>query len=474
MSFHQARYPERLVKEYSSDNSSFIEYTEIPEWFPDSMRRGSLNLPQIAEYDVVRHFTRLSEMNYSVDTGVYPLGSCTMKFNPKYADRIASIQEFSEVHPLSGEDNMQGSLRIMYELQEMLKSISQMDEVSLQPPAGAQGEFTGIMIIRKFFEVNGEGSIRNEILIPDSAHGTNPASSAMGGFKTVEIPSNGDGMVDLGALESALSERTAALMITNPNTLGIFDSQISEIARMVHSAGGFLYYDGANFNAILGKTAPGKMGFDITHFNLHKTFATPHGGGGPGAGPVGVVKKLKDFLPVPIVRKNMERYFLDSSLKNTIGKVAGFYGNFGILLRAWAYIRRNGSDGLCEITERAVLNTNYLAGKLSQKYRIPYAKIKKHEVVVSSEGTGKRALDIAKYLLDQGLHPPTIYFPLIVKEALMIEMTETVSREDLDLYAESMLKALEVSESEISEMPRNTAVRRVDEVKAARDQILRW
>lgn len=474
MSYHQARYSEKLINEYRSGNSSFIEQAEIPDWIPESVCRNSLNLPPVAEYDLVRHFTRLSEMNYSVDTGIYPLGSCTMKFNPKYADSIASIPEFLDMHPLSSEDSIQGSLRIMYELQEMLKSISHMDEVSLQPPAGAQGEFTGIMIVKKFFEVNGQGNIRDEILIPDSAHGTNPASSAMGGFKTVEIPSNEDGMVDLKALESALSERTAALMITNPNTLGIFDNQISEIARMVHAAGGFLYYDGANFNAILGKTAPGKMGFDITHFNLHKTFATPHGGGGPGAGPVGVVSRLKEYLPVPVVRKDGERYYLDSSLKNTIGKVAGFYGNFGILLRAWAYIRRNGSDGLKEVTERAVINTNYLTKKLSQKYRIPYAKIKKHEVVVSSEGTGKRAMDIAKYLLDLGMHPPTIYFPLIVKEALMIEMTETVSREDLDHYAEAMLNALETSDKEISDMPRNTAVRRVDEVKAARDLILRW
>ena len=474
MEFRQARYAERMLKEYSSGSSFFLHQDEVPDWIPAEIRRSSLMLPEVSEYDVIRHFTRLSQMNYSVDTGLYPLGSCTMKFNPKYADRIASMAEFSEMHPLSDESLVQGSLQVMYELQEMLKDISRMDEVSLQPPAGAQGEFTGICIVKKYFQDAGVADVRDEILIPDSAHGTNPASAAMGGFKTIEIPSNGNGTVDVDALKAALSERTAALMITNPNTLGIFETEIEEIARLVHEAGAFLYYDGANFNAILGKTAPGKMGFDITHFNLHKTFATPHGGGGPGAGPVGVRGKLAEYLPVPVIRYRDGKYVLDSSLKHTIGKVSAYFGNFGILLRAWAYIRRNGSEGLENVSETAVLNTNYLARKLASTYLVPKGKLKKHEVVISSENTGRRALDIAKFLLDEGIHPPTVYFPLTVHEAMMIEVTESASKDDIDTFAEALIRAASEDPEKLKKLPQNTAVGRVDEVKAARDLKLKW
>ncbi len=474
MGFRQARYDEPFIRDYHSGSTFFSRHEDLPDWLPKELRRETVPIPDVSEYDVIKHFTRLSQMNFSVDTGLYPLGSCTMKFNPKYADKIAAIPEFSELHPQTDEPMMQGSLQIMYELQEMLKAISHMDEVSLQPLAGAQGEFTGIRIIKKFFENAGKADVRDEILIPDSAHGTNPASAAMGGFKTVEIPSNENGTVDVDALKAAISERTAAFMITNPNTLGIFEGRIEEIARIIHDAGAFLYYDGANFNAILGKTAPGKMGFDITHFNLHKTFATPHGGGGPGAGPVGVRGELKEYLPSPIVRLRDGNYVLDYSMKHSIGKIAGFYGNFGVLLRAWAYIKRNGSDGLKEVSESAVLNTNYLTKRIAGTYEVPNGGVKKHEVAVSSEKTGRRALDIAKYLLDMGFHSPTIYFPLTVHEALMIEVTESASKAEIDAYVDAMINAASEPIENLKQMPKNTSVGRVDEVKAARDLKLKW
>ena len=441
---------------------------------PGEILRKDLKLPEVSEYDVVRHYTRLSQMNYSVDLGIYPLGSCTMKFNPKLADMVSTFEGFSGIHPLQSEETVQGSLKIMYELQEYLKDISDMDAITLQPLAGAHGEFTGILIVRKYHEDKGDLGNRTEIIIPDSAHGTNPASAAMCGFDVVEIPSGPNGTVNIEALKAALSEKTAAFMITNPNTLGIFEDQITEIAKLVHDAGALLYYDGANFNAILGITSPGLMGFDIVHFNLHKTFATPHGGGGPGSGPVAVRAHLKDFLPVPIVSMKDKRYFLDYSMKKTIGKVSSYFGSFNMLLRAWSYIKYHGRDGLNENTLDAVMNANYLSKKLSAAFRIPYKPLKKHELVLSTEGTGKKALDLAKYLIDQGVHAPTVYFPLIVHEAMMIEPTETVSKTDLDNFAEMLLKGLEVEEEELKKMPRNLSVGRLDEVKAARDLKIRW
>jgi glycine dehydrogenase subunit 2 len=475
VSYRQAVYDEPYIKDYHSGSTYRIPGTIDADrlGLPDELKREELNLPDVAEYDVVRHFTRLSQMNYGVDVGFYPLGSCTMKFNPKYADQIASISQFNDSHPLLPEDMVQGNLQVIYELQEALKVLSDMDAVTVQPMAGAQGEFTGMLITRKYFEFRNEPE-RKEIIIPDSAHGTNPASAAMAGFEVVEVPSSSEGTVDLDALKAAVSERTAAFMITNPNTLGIFETHIEEIAKIVHGAGGLLYYDGANFNAIVGKTSPGLMGFDIVHFNLHKTFATPHGGGGPGSGPVAVTSKLKDFLPVPVVRYDGGRYYLDYSLPHTIGKVVSTIGSFGVLLRAWAYINYNGADGLDENSTLAVLNTNYLRSKVDGKYYIPYRKLKKHEFVISTENTGKRALDVAKFLLDHGMHPPTIYFPLMVKESLMIEPTESVGKSDLDKYAQLLLDALDVPDSELKELPKNTTVTRIDEVKAARDLKLRW
>ena len=477
MPFRQATYDEPLISEMRSGSTYRIPgdaSATVLKDLPGEILRKDLKLPEVSEYDVVRHYTRLSQMNYSVDLGIYPLGSCTMKFNPKLADLVSTFEGFSGTHPLQSEETVQGSLKIMYELQEYLKDISDMDAITLQPLAGAHGEFTGILIVRKYHEDRGDLGKRTEIIIPDSAHGTNPASAAMCGFDVVEIPSGPNGTVNIEALKAALSEKTAAFMITNPNTLGIFEDQITEIAKLVHDAGALLYYDGANFNAILGITSPGLMGFDIVHFNLHKTFATPHGGGGPGSGPVAVKAHLKDFLPVPVVSMKDKRYFLDYSMKKTIGKVSSYFGSFNMLLRAWSYIKYHGWDGLNENTLDAVMNANYLSKKLSAGFRIPYKPLKKHELVLSTEGTGKKALDLAKYLIDLGVHAPTIYFPLIVHEAMMIEPTETVSKADLDNFAEMLLKSLEVEEEELKKMPRNLSVGRLDEVKAARDLKIRW
>ncbi|MEM0158244.1 MAG: aminomethyl-transferring glycine dehydrogenase subunit GcvPB [Thermoplasmataceae archaeon] len=477
MAYHQASYDEPLIRDIRSRHTYRVPAPlnpAIPEDVPKEALRESLKLPEVAEFDVVRHFTRLSQMNYGVDIGIYPLGSCTMKYNPKYADAIASIPEFSEMHPLQDPSTAQGALKVMYDLQEYLKKIADMDAVTLQPLAGAHGEYTGILIIRKYFELRNEIAARREILIPDSAHGTNPASAAMGGFEVVEIPSNENGTVDLEALRAAVSHRTAALMITNPNTLGIFEYQIGEIARIIHESGALLYYDGANFNAIMGATSPGLMGFDIVHFNLHKTFATPHGGGGPGSGPVGVKKHLEDLLPVPVVAFNGNEYYLDYSKKNTIGKVAPYYGAFMTILRAWSYIRYNGRSGLREATERAVLHANYLSNRLASTFEVPFGRLKKHEVVISTENTGRRALDLAKALIDEGIHAPTVYFPLIVHEAMMIEPTESVSKADLDRFADALIKAAKADPEALKALPSNLSVGRLDEVKAAKDLRVGW
>ncbi len=479
--FHQAVWDEKLIVEMNGKRTVKLPNEDFNGnvILPEDMKRSTLNLVDNEEYEVLRHYVRLSQMNYAVDVNTYPLGSCTMKFNPKIADEISSMDEIRYIHPYQDQSTVQGALRIMYEVQEYLKVIGGMDAVTLQPVAGADGEFTGLLIVRAYHENRGD-SKRDEIIVPDSAHGTNPASSTMAGFNTIEIPSNEHGMVNLDSLKSALSDKTAAFMITNPNTLGIFEENIVKIAKMVHDAGALLYYDGANLNGIMGKTTPGKMGFDIVHFNLHKTFATPHGGGGPGAGPVGVKKHLAEFLPVPVIDFDGSKYYLNYNVKHSIGKVSGYYGNFAVIVRAWAYMKLMGGNGLTRATERAVLNTNYLKEKLKGYYDLPYKDLRKHEVVFSSTNLkkyGVRTLDVAKRMLDYGVHAPTIYFPLIVEEALMIEPTETESKSSLDRLAETMINiAKEAKENPqvLKEAPHNTPVGRIDEVEAVRNPVLTW
>lgn len=452
-----------------------VEDVAVDSLIPgEFLSESELDLPELYEVDIIRHYTNLSNKNYGLDTGFYPLGSCTMKYNPKINEDTARYDGFANLHPLQPDDCTQGSLQLLHELELSLSEIAGMDRTTLQPAAGAHGELTGVMIIKAYHEKRGEAH-RNKIIVPDSAHGTNPATAGMAGYKIVEIKSTRDGLVDLDALRAAVGDDTAGLMLTNPNTLGIFDKGIKEIADIVHEAGGLLYYDGANANAILGYARPGDMGFDVVHFNLHKTFSTPHGGGGPGAGPVGVKKELVPFLPVPMVEKKDDKYFLDYDYPDSIGKVKDYYGHFGILVRAYTYILTMGSDGLKKASEMAVLNANYLCSQLKDYYHLPIDTIYKHEFVLGglkdtlSEVT---TLDIAKRLLDLGYHPPTIYFPLIINEALMIEPTETESKETLDEFIQAMIQIAKEAESDpaiLKSAPNRTKVRRPNEVKAARD-----
>jgi glycine dehydrogenase subunit 2 len=477
MSYHQADYDIKLIFEEHGESDFSLPAQNIEgNLVPENMQRKRLDLPSMTERDVVKHFINLSQMNFGVDNGFYPLGSCTMKYNPKYADLLASLATVTDVHPYEDEDGVQGSLRLMYELERALCTISGMDAVSLQPAAGAHGELTGMLIARAFHERNGQE--RNEVIIPDSAHGTNPSSAAMAGYDIIEVPSNDQGSVDLPSLEAAVSARTAALMITNPNTLGIFEENILHIAEVVHGVGGLLYYDGANLNAIMGKTSPGRMGFDMMHFNLHKTFATPHGGGGPGAGPVGVRGPLEPYLPIPRIVKEDDRFRLDHDRPSSIGKVRGFYGNFAVLVRAYAYILRQGGDGLQGASERAVVNSNYLKKKLMATYELPFRELRKHEFVLSArklkEEKGVRALDISKRLLDFGTMSPTTYFPALVDEALMIEPTETETKETLDKFTNIMIEVAREDLETLRASPHSTAVRRVDEVYAAKELILSY
>lgn len=445
---------------------------------PHLLRRTPAELPEVSELDLIRHYTELSRRNHGIDIGFYPLGSCTMKYNPKVNEDVARLPGFTEVHPLQPEETVQGALALMWHLQEYLAEITGMDAVTLQPAAGAHGEWTGLMMIRAYYEARGEK--RTKVLVPDSAHGTNPASATVAGLETVTVPSNERGLVDLEALKRLADENTAALMLTNPNTLGLFEEEIVEIAKIVHDVGGLLYYDGANANAIMGIARPGDMGFDVVHLNLHKTFTTPHGGGGPGAGPVGVKKALIPFLPVPVVVKEGDRYRLDYDRPQSIGRVKGFYGNFGMLVRAYAYIRTMGPDGLRQVAENAVLNANYLMRRLAPYFDLPYDRHCKHEFVLSGrrqKKLGVRTLDMAKRLLDFGFHPPTIYFPLIVDECLMIEPTETESKETLDAFADAMIQIAKEAEENpdiVLRAPHTTVVKRLDEVRAARKPILRW
>ena len=436
MNYRQADHEVRLIQEMKGESDLRLPEVVGDERIPIELLRTDLNIPDLSEREVVKHYTNLSQMNFGVDNGFYPLGSCTMKYNPKYADLLAALPTVADVHPLEDEEGVQGSLRLMFELERALCAISGMDAVSLQPAAGAHGEFTGMLMARAYHESRGEE--RTEVIVPDSAHGTNPASAAMAGFDVVVTPTGSDGCIDLYALEAAVSERTAAFMLTNPNTLGIFETEVPRIAEVVHVAGGLLYYDGANLNAIMGRTDPRAMDFDIMHFNLHKTFATPHGGGGPGAGPVGVRSELEPFLPVPRVVLEDGSYALDRERPRSIGKVRAFYGNFAVLVRAYAYILGQGGNGLREASDRAVLNANYLRKRLTPTYDLPFKELRKHEFVLSAhklkEEQGVRALDIAKRLLDYGTMSPTIYFPALVDEALMIEPTETETKETLDTF----------------------------------------
>lgn len=469
MRFRQASYPQPLIFELRGREDETVENP-----LPPSLARGELNIPNLEESEVVRHYTRLSQMNYGIDCGFYPLGSCTMKYNPKIMQRLAKSERVRSIHPYQKGDTVQGALQVMYELQQMLCEIGGVDAVTLQPSAGAHGELTGMLITKAYHADRGER--RTEVVLPDTAHGTNPASAAMAGFDVIEIPSK-NGCVDLDALRSSVGRSTAAFMLTNPNTLGIFEKDVLRIADIVHEAGALLYYDGANLNAIMGKTTPGKMNFDIVHFNLHKTFATPHGGGGPGAGPIGVKKELRDFLPVPIVSFDGKRYYLDYDLQKSIGKVRCFYGNFAVLVKAHAYIKLLGGNGLKKAAERAVLNSNYLRARVEQVLDVPFPGLRKHEFVASAlklRKKGLRALDLCKRLMDYGFHPPTAYFPQIVEEALMIEPTETESKETLDAFANAIESIMNEDIELLKAAPHNAAVKRVDEVKAARDAILSW
>ncbi len=443
------------------------------------LRREQPQLPAVPENEVVRHFVRLSVLNYGVDTGMYPLGSCTMKYNPKIAEYAARKREFVHTHPYQDADTIQGLLAVMYELGEDLKSISGMDAVSLQPAAGAHGELTGILICRAYHTA--QGNPRSKILVPDSAHGTNPATASMCGYRVVSIPSTARGTVDTHQLSQQIDGDTAALMITNPNTLGIFEDEIEVISDMVHASGGLMYYDGANMNAIMGYTKPDCMGFDLVHFNLHKTFGTPHGTGGPGAGPLAVRAQLAPFLPYPTIGLKERIYTLDCGSRDTsIGKVRSFFGNFLVLLKAYLYIRAHGSDGLKKVSQHAVLNANYLRKRVAGHLDMPYAADTLHEFVLSAVNLKKRqgvgALDIAKSLLDYGFHPPTVYFPLIVKEAVMIEPTDTETRETLDAFAASLaeiVKKAETNPAELRTAPNSTLTSRPDEIRANRHPVLR-
>lgn len=441
------------------------------------LRKIPLNLPQVSELETLRHYKELSDKNFCIEKGFYPLGSCTMKYNPKVNEMLANLEGFTNLHPLQSDEDSQGALELMYQLQCALKEITGMDAISLQPAAGAHGELSGMMIIKKYFETQGEK--RAKVIIPDSAHGTNPASAKMCGFDCVEIKSNEKGQVDIDALKAVLDKDVAAIMMTNPNTLGLFEENILEISKIMHENGSLLYYDGANFNAIMGYTNPKLMGFDVVHINLHKTFSTPHGGGGPGAGPIGVVEKLKDFLPVPVINFDGKKYYRKYDLKNTIGKVKSFYGNFGVLVRAYVYILMMGKN-LKNVSEDAVLNANYLKEKLKGVYELPYDYPCMHEFVLSGDkqkAQGVSTLGIAKRLMDENTHPPTIYFPLIVHEAIMIEPTETENKQRLDEFVDVMLKIakeIEQNPSEVLKSPKNSPVKKIDETLAARQPNLRY
>ncbi len=455
-----------------------VRETEVPA---ELARSRPPVLPEVAERDLVAHYTRLSQMNYGVDTGVYPLGSCTMKYNPKVAETAAALPGFQRLHPLQPEHTVQGALELLWRLERALCEITGMARATLQPPAGACGEETGLLIMRAHHTKNGDP--RKTIVIPDSAHGTNPASVRLAGYETVHVPSDSRGLLDVSALEDLVDEGVAGLMLTNPNTLGLFEEEIVEIARIVHEVGGLVYYDGANLNAILGRCRPGDMGFDIVHINTHKTFATPHGGGGPGAGPVGVREELVPFLPSPTVELDEATgaFRLQGDRPGSIGRVHGFNGNFGVLVRAYLYVFLHGADGLRDVSERAVLNANYLARLIEDVFPLAYPGRPMHEFVATAKGLKERhdvrALDVAKRVIDLGFHPSTVYFPLVVEEAMMVEPTETESMEVLDAFAAALRRTADEAASHpelLREAPVTTPVRRLDEARAARRLKLHW
>ncbi|MFP3937161.1 MAG: aminomethyl-transferring glycine dehydrogenase subunit GcvPB [Phycisphaerae bacterium] len=447
---------------------------------PEQLRRSHpAELPEVSELDVMRHFTELSQKNFGVDSGFYPLGSCTMKYNPRMNEQVARDGRFAALHPLlprieGGEDLVQGALAVLHETDLLLREITGMAEFTSQPMAGANGELTGVLIMAAYHR--SKGTDRKTILIPDSAHGTNPASAAIAGFEVRTIASDENGLMGVDALKEALDEDVAGLMLTSPNTLGLFNPHVDEICRLVHEIDGLVYYDGANLNALLGRARPGDMGFDIVHLNLHKTFSTPHGGGGPGAGPVGVIERLRRFLPTPIaVRGEGGKYHLDYDRPDSIGAIAPHYGNFNVYLKALAYLLLLGRDGLLRVSENAVLNANYLKEKLREHYDLPYGQLCKHECVFSAsrqKKNGVAAVDVAKALIERGFHPPTVYFPLIVDEAMMIEPTETEGAETLDAFVAAMVEIAQLAESDpdsLHECPTKTPVRRLDETQAARE-----
>ncbi len=477
---------EPTLFELSSPGRTGIDFPapDVPQTpLPEGLARESLPLPELSEQDVIRHYTHLSKLNYSVDGGFYPLGSCTMKYNPRVNERAARLPGFAAIHPFQPVETIQGCLALMYNLQLWLAEISGFRGITLQPAAGAQGEFVGVAIIRAYHNSRNDAK-RTRILIPDSAHGTNPASSAMKGFEIVPLPTNKEGNVDLEALRSACDDTTAGLMLTNPNTLGLFEANVLEVVRIVHEAGGLVYGDGANLNALLGIVRPGDLGFDIMHFNLHKTFSTPHGGGGPGSGPVGVSDKLVDFLPTPVIdviedgSEDMAPLYGFRAPKHSIGRVKSFNGHFGMMVRAFTYISMHGPEGLLAISKYAVLNANYLLSRIRKDYKLAYDRVCMHEFVLEGkwdDAPGVIALDIAKRLMDYGFHPPTNYFPLIVHDALMIEPTETENKQTLDAFAEALIAIAGEAKSNpelLKSAPHITPVGRLDEVKAARDLVL--
>ncbi len=478
MTFRQARWDEPPLWELAPPKTATTNGPAIAlPGMPDRWRRQTaLRWPELSEPEIARHYTRLSQMNFGIETSAYPLGSCTMKYNPKVSEMLARRPGAADVHPYQPESTVQGSLELIYRLEKLLAKVTGLREVSLQPAAGAHGEYAALLMVRAYFQDQGKLGQRTEVLLPDTAHGTNPASAAMAGFTTREIPSK-NGCVDLGRLKEAISERTACFMLTNPNTAGLFESDIMLIARTVHDAGAMLYYDGANLNAIMGVSSPGRMGFDVAHLNLHKTFATPHGGGGPGAGALGAGEELAPYLPVPRVAKDKRRYYLDYQRPKSIGKIKTGYGNFGLDLRAYVYILSHGEEGLAHVSRRAVLNSNYLADRLGKFLPRPFGKLVKHEFVLSGarlKKEGVRTLDLAKRLLDEGVHAPTVYFPSLVEESLMIEFPETESRRELDAFVEAFDRAIHDTPQHLREAPKNLSVGRVDEVRAARELQLSW
>ncbi|MCD6117904.1 aminomethyl-transferring glycine dehydrogenase subunit GcvPB [bacterium] len=477
---------EPLVFELSSEGrkSFSIPPIDVPqrnadEFIPENLiRKKKANLPELSELEVIRHFVHLSNLNHHIEKGFYPLGSCTMKYNPVINETLSGIEGFTNLHPFQREDTAKGALQIMGELGDYLCELSGMDSITMQPCAGAHGELTGIKIIRAYHESN--GNPRKKIILPDSSHGTNPATAAISGYDIVQIKSTDKGLVDLEDLKSHLDEDVAAFMLTNPNTLGLFESQVSEISKLLKDVGALFYMDGANLNALFGVVRPGDIGFDVLHFNLHKTFSTPHGGGGPGSGPVAVKDFLKDFLPAPVVVKKGGGYAFDDNRPKSIGKVQGFYGNFLVMVKAYIYIRMLGSRGLKNVSKNAILNANYILKSLDKYYELPFKRFAMHECVFSGDWQkekGVKTLDIAKRLLDYGIHAPTVYFPLIVHEALMIEPTETESKESLDAFIDAMIRIAKEAEENpeiVTSAPKTTPVSRLDEGLAARNLNIKY